>query len=418
MAEIGGAAIRKLAETYGTPLYAYDEDVIRNRLSDYMKYFRSDEFETGVLYASKAFSCKEMIRLIDSYGLYLDVVSGGELYTAVQAGYDCSKIFFHGNNKTFTELREALEYGVGTIVVDNRMEAEVLAGMAQEMKKDVHVLLRINPGIEAHTHQYIVTAHVDSKFGISPLSEKEMAETVQILSDCPYIHFDGIHAHIGSQIFDKRAFEEEARKMFEFAGKLKTDFGVCVNTVNLGGGFAAYYTAEDHPIPLQEVCESILAVCSEENRKLDGQIRRVLIEPGRSIVAEAGYTLYTAGFIKQTPNRLYVFADGGMSDNIRPALYQAKYDMFVDGKENDPVYAKYTLAGKCCESGDILIGEIGLPKIMPGDILVMKTTGAYGYSMASHYNKLPCPAVVFAGGGSAREVIRRETYEDLTSREV
>lgn len=418
MASVGGVSIRKLAETYGTPLYVYDEDILRKKLEDYVKLFRSDEFETGVVYASKAFSCREMIRLIGSYGLYLDVVSGGELYTAASAGYDCSGIFFHGNNKTQRELREALELGVGTIVVDNLMEAEVLASLTEEMNRDVRVLLRINPGIEAHTHQYIVTAHVDSKFGISPLSEKEIGEAVRILGSSPHIRFEGLHAHIGSQIFDRRAFEEEAVKLFAFAGRLKEEYGICAETINLGGGFAAYYTAEDKPIPLDEICSAILSKCAEENKKLNGQIRRILIEPGRSIAAEAGYTLYTAGYIKQTPNKLYAFADGGMSDNIRPALYQAKYDMFVDGKENETPYAEYTIAGKCCESGDILIDSISLPEIKPGDILVMRTTGAYGYAMSSRYNKLPCPAVVFAGAGTSRVVVKRETYEDMTAREL
>lgn len=418
MAEIAGISIRELKETYGTPLFVYDEDRIRKRLEEFRTYFRSDEFETGIVYASKAFNCKAIIRLIDSYGLYLDVVSGGELYTARIAGYNCSKVFFHGNNKTYAELKEALECGVGTIVVDNLMEAEALAAMTAEMNREVHVLLRINPGIEAHTHQYIVTAHVDSKFGISPLSEEEIGKTIGILNTCPNIHLDGIHAHIGSQIFDKRAFEEEARKMFAFAEKMKKEYNAEITTINLGGGFAAYYTPEDHPIPVEEACRSILDVCSQENRRLNGQIRRILIEPGRSISAEAGYTLYTAGYTKQTPNKLYAFVDGGMSDNIRPALYQAKYEMFVDGKEEEAPFADYTIAGKCCESGDILIDSIPLPKIVPGDILVMRTTGAYGFAMSSHYNKLLSPAVVFVGNGKAREVIRRETYEELTAREI
>ena len=417
MAMIGGVSVRALAEQYQTPLYVYDEDHLRQMLEVYRDSFQSCAFETGVLYASKAFSCKAMIRLIQEYGFCLDVVSAGELVTAKQAGYDCSKVFFHGNNKTMEELKLARECGVGTIVVDNFSEAERIAEVYAGSTEPVHALLRVNPGIEAHTHKYIVTAHVDSKFGISFLNEEELVKTIQKLERSDGVCFDGIHAHIGSQIFDKQAFREEIAKLFAYAGHLKETYGIEINTVNLGGGFAVRYTDADQPIPIPDVCKAILEACEEENAKLNGQIRKVFIEPGRSIVAEAGYTIYTVGTIKKTPNRTYVFVDGGMADNIRPALYQAEYDAFLDGKEEAPVKTEYTVAGKCCESGDILIQKIGLPEAQPGDLLVMKTTGAYGYSMASHYNKLLLPAVVFAGGGTSRTVIRRETYEHMLSLE-
>ncbi len=414
---IGGVPIRQLAQQYGTPLYVYDEQYLRDMLASYQQEFRSDEFETGVLYASKAFSCKAIIRLIEEYGFFLDVVSDGELVTAKQAEYDCSKVFFHGNNKTLKELQLAKETGVGTIVVDNRMEAELIQTVYADSEVPVHTLLRVNPGIEAHTHKYIVTAHVDSKFGISFLNEEELIETIRILQSSKNVIFDGIHAHIGSQIFDGQAFAEEIRKLFAFAAHLKNDFGITVTTVDIGGGFAVRYTDADSPIPIPEVCQMILKTASEENQKLNGQIKRLLIEPGRSIVAEACYTIYTIGGIKKTPNRTYLFVDGGMSDNIRPALYQAEYDAFLAGKENEPAETEYTVAGKCCESGDILIQKISLPKAESGDLLVMKTTGAYGYSMASHYNKLLLPAVVFASNGTSRTVIRRETYEHMLSLE-
>ncbi len=417
MATIGGTSVRQLAQEYGTPLYVYDEDHLRMMLDTYRTAFRSDRFETGVLYASKAFSCKAMIRLIQEYGFCLDVVSAGELITAKQAGYDCTKVFFHGNNKTPEELMLAKECGVGTIVVDNLTEAERIRDLYSDSKTTVHALLRVNPGIEAHTHKYIVTAHVDSKFGISFLNEKELVDTARVLQDAANVSFDGIHAHIGSQIFDKQAFREEIAKLFAYAGHLKEAYGIEINTINLGGGFAVRYTDADAPIPIREVCETILNACAEENAKLGNQIRRVYIEPGRSIVAEAGYTIYTVGTLKKTPNRNYIFVDGGMADNIRPALYQAEYDAFLDGKENAPKETEYTVAGKCCESGDILIQKIALPKAEQGDLLVMKTTGAYGYSMASHYNKLLLPAVVFSGNGKTRTVIRRETYEHLLSLE-
>jgi diaminopimelate decarboxylase len=417
MSEIGGVNILNLAQTYGTPLAVYDEGAIRAKLKAFTDNFKSDSFRTDVIYASKAFNCKAVIQLIAEYGCCLDVVSGGELYTAYKAGFDCSKIFFHGNNKTPAEIRMALDLGVGTIVLDNEMEAAELVSQIRGTDKKINAYLRVNPGIEAHTHKYIVTAHVDSKFGISMLDEDEIVNVIQMVNSTDNITFEGIHAHIGSQIFDKQAYAELVRKMFAFAAKLKNDHGIDVTGVNLGGGFAAYYTDEDHPVPVDEVCAEIIRTCEEENEKINHQIRRIMIEPGRSIVAEAGYNLYTAGYIKKTPNKLYAFVDGGMSDNIRPALYQAKYDAFIAGKENEDIFAEYTIAGKCCESGDILIQSIALPEVKTGDILVMKTTGAYGYSMASHYNKLALPAVVFVKDGEARVVIERETYDHLISLE-
>ena len=413
MTKIAGAEISQLASEYGTPLYVYDENRLRSTFQTFASHFRSEQFETGVLYASKAFSCKAIVRLASEYGLYLDVVSGGELYTAKQAGFDCSNIFFHGNNKSKEELLMALEYGVGTIIVDNVFEARLLKELAEQEKKSVHTLLRVNPGIEAHTHKYIVTAHVDSKFGISFLNEDEIAEAINVMRSSEYLCFDGLHAHIGSQIFDRQAFAEEIKKMFAFARHLREAYAFESNTINLGGGFAVRYTAKDAPIPVDEVCAFILKTCEAENT--DGMIKRVLIEPGRSLVAEAGYTVYTVGQIKKTPNRLYAFVDGGMADNIRPALYQAEYDAFIDGKEDAPAAAEYTIAGKCCESGDILIQSIPLPEVKPGDLLVTKTTGAYGYAMASHYNRLPNPAVVFVKDGTGRIAVKRESYEHLLS---
>ena len=417
MYQIGHKNVDELAAEYGTPLFAYDEEVLRDRLASYVKYFRSEEFRTGVIYASKAFSCKAMIRLLSEYGLYLDAVSAGEIYTAYKAGFDMKKVFFHGNNKSLAELELAADLGVGNIVIDNAQEAECLAAVLEEKNTDMHVLLRVNPGIEAHTHKYIVTAHVDSKFGVALAQEEEVIRTIDIIRSSGHMVFDGLHSHIGSQIFDKQAYIELAVKLFAFAGKLRDVYGIETDTIDFGGGFAAVYTAADTPIPLDEVCSTILNTSTEENRKLGGLIKNLYIEPGRSVVAEAGYTLYTAGYIKKTPNRHYVFVDGGMSDNIRPALYQAEYDLFAAGKEDLPKTETYTIAGKCCESGDILIDSIALPEIKTGDILVMKTTGAYGYAMSSRYNKLPGPAVVFVKDGKAREVIRRQTYDDIIALE-
>lgn len=417
MFQIGHKNADELAAEFGTPLFVYDEEVLRDKMASYAEHFSSDAFNTGVIYASKAFSCKALIRMLSEYGLYLDVVSGAEMYTAYKAGFDMKKVFFHGNNKSMAELELAADLNAGTVVIDNIQEAELLAEILKRKNKTVHVLLRINPGIEAHTHKYIVTAHVDSKFGVALAQEEDVISTIRVILDSGNMIFDGIHAHIGSQIFDKQAYIELVKKLFAFAGKLKNQYGISSDTINFGGGFAAVYTAADKPIPLEEVCTTIINACAEENEKLGGMIRNLYIEPGRSVVAEAGYTLYTAGFIKKTPNRHYVFVDGGMADNIRPALYQAKYDLFAAGKEDLEPVENYTIAGKCCESGDILIDSIALPEIETGDILVMKTTGAYGYAMSSRYNKLPAPAVVFAKDGAAREVIRRQTYDDIIALE-
>ncbi len=414
MIEIGGVQAVQLAEQYGTPLYAYDENMMRTRLKEFTESFRSELFDTEVIYASKAFSCKAMVSLVSEYGCGLDTVSGGEIYTALKAGFDPARIYFHGNNKSPAEITLALDKGIGTIVLDNEMEAAELIRQIRGTEKHISVLLRVNPGIEAHTHKYIVTAHVDSKFGFSLTDEETLVSTIKALQETGNISVKGLHAHIGSQIFDKQAYTELIRKMFRYAKHLKEDFGISMTQINLGGGFGARYTDEDTPVPVSEVCASILQTCAEEK----GSIEKVMIEPGRSIVAEAGYTLYTAGWLKKTPNRNYVFIDGGMADNIRPALYQAKYDAVIAGKEDMPAEIEYTVAGKCCESGDILIDSICLPEIKTGDILVMKTTGAYGYSMASHYNKLPVPAAVFVKDGTAREVIQRETWEHMTALEI
>ncbi|MCR5230857.1 MAG: diaminopimelate decarboxylase [Solobacterium sp.] len=417
MFQIGHVDADRIAAKYGTPLYVYDEEVLRQKMESYRNHFRCSEFETGVIYASKAFCCKEMIRLAGEYGLFLDVVSAGELYTAYRAGFDCSRIFFHGNNKSLQELQMAAELGTGTVVADNLQEILLLREVLKKNNSEMHVLLRVNPGIEAHTHEYDVTAGNDSKFGISLAREKELTDAVFLLESDSRIHFDGLHCHIGSQIFEMQAYFEEIRTLFAFAAKLKDRYGISVNTLDLGGGFPAKYTENDHPLPIAAICAQLLQKCCEE-RKNCPDVRRILIEPGRSIAAEAGYTLYTAGFMRDTASRHYIFTDGGMSDNIRPALYQAEYEAVIAGKEDAEKTQEYTIAGKCCESGDILIQRALLPQAETGDLLIIKSTGAYGYSMASRYNKLPVPGVVFAADGRMKEVVRRETLKDLTSKEL
>lgn len=414
---IAGVSVEQLAAACGTPLYIYDENKITEKLSRFHELFQSDEFETEVLYASKAFSCKAMVSLVATYGLSLDVVSGGELYTAMQANFPMDRIYFHGNNKSFDELQMALEAGVGTIVVDNAMECEMLIKAVKRSGKSVRTMLRVNPGVEAHTHKYIVTAHLDSKFGTSITRHQEIADMITTLTSVPEISFLGFHSHIGSQIFDKQAYVAEIEKLMEFVKMMETTYQLKIEALNLGGGFAATYTDADAPIPLQDVCKVILDTCKKEKAKQQLSIKKIMIEPGRSIVAEAGSTLYRVGYQKTTENKKYIFVDGGMSDNIRPALYQADYNCDIANRMDEEKVETVTVAGKCCESGDILIENASVPVVSQNDLLILYTTGAYGYSMASNYNKLNRPAVVFVKDGNVRIVIKRETFADMNQLE-
>ena len=411
--EISGVSVEQLANACGTPLYVYDENKITQKMSQFHELFQSENFDTEVLYASKAFSCKAIVQMAAIHGLCLDVVSGGELYTAMQSGFPMEKIYFHGNNKTWDELIMALEAGVGCIVVDNAMECELLVKAAQRVGTTVRTLIRVNPGVEAHTHKYIVTAHLDSKFGISISRMEDIRDMIQTLTSIPNIAFEGFHSHIGSQIFDKDAYVAEIQTLMKFVDDMQKAYGITTKALNLGGGFAAYYTSEDHPIPLQEVCHTILDTCKWERDRYQLPLEKLMIEPGRSIVAEAGSTLYRIGYQKQTENKKYIFVDGGMSDNIRPALYQAAYACDIANRMDEEKSETVTVAGKCCESGDILVENVRLPRAQTNDLLILYTTGAYGYSMASNYNRLGRPAVVFVKDGKVRFVVKRETYEDM-----
>lgn len=415
--EIQGIDCVNLAKKVGTPLVVYDQEKIESQLRDYKRLFHSDRLQCDVVYASKAFLCDAMIALVKENECCLDVVSGGELYSAYQAGFPMERVFFHGNNKSKQELEMALKYGIGTIVVDNAMECEYLCQLATSLKKPANIMFRLNPGIEAHTHQYIVTAHVDSKFGIGIAEMDTIASMMKLVTENEYLQFLGFHAHIGSQIFDENAYVAEIETLMNFIHKIEHRSNISVTGLNLGGGFAATYTQEDAPIPLARVCEVITTTCERWMDEYQLSISRIMIEPGRSIVAEAGCSLYEIGYQKQTPHRNYIFVDGGMSDNIRPALYQAKYHCDIANRLDEAKSEVVSVAGKCCESGDIVAEDVHLPKAQSGDILVVYTTGAYGYSMASNYNRLPRPAVVFTKAGKARVVIERESYEDLHSLE-
>lgn len=408
---IGGVSIETLVEKCETPLFVYDEKAIETRIEEYVTNFKSDTFHTEVIYASKAFTCIEMIKKIKDT-CSLDVVSGGELFIAMKAGFDPNKIYFHGNNKTKKEIQLALKYGVKTFVLDNVDEVSLLKQESMKMNKTVHVLIRVNPKVEAHTHEFIMTATGDSKFGISIDANEQIEAMIKDIVECDTLVFDGFHSHIGSQIFEREAFVAAIEKMVEFSSQIRKRVNVEIHTLNLGGGFGVTYTSEDAPTPIPLMCETLIRAVEDACEKQQLHIENICIEPGRSMVAEAGYTLYEIGFTKKTATKEFAFVDGGMADNIRPALYEAKYHCELGNKMNEEKTNYYEIAGKCCESGDILIHDAYLPKVETNDILVVYSTGAYGYSMASNYNRLNRPAVVFVKDGKIREVIRRETYED------
>lgn len=415
----GGIDTVELAKEYGTPLYVMDEGLIREHCRSFKDSM--DRYYGGeglVCYASKAFCCKAMCRIMLEEGLGLDVVSEGELYTALSVGFPPEKLCFHGNNKTDNELSFALEKGVGRIIVDNIYELERLNRLAEQTGRSANIMFRIKPGIDAHTHNFIMTGQIDSKFGFA-LETGEAFEAVKKAISCSHINLVGLHCHIGSQIFDIDPFVKAAEVMLTFIAKIKDELGLEVKELNLGGGFGIKYTEEDAPVAydkyMQKVSEKVKEVCAEKNVKLPF----ILIEPGRSVAAPAGITLYTVGGKKEIPNiRTYVSVDGGMGDNPRYALYQSKYDIEVANKAALPKSEVVTVAGKCCETGD-LIGE-GMPvqPVEPGDILAVLATGAYNYSMSSNYNRIPKPAVVMIRDGKSRVVVKRETLEDIVRNDL
>lgn len=416
---IGGVDTITLAKEYGTPLYVLDEDLIR----EHCKQFKNsmDKYYDGkglVCYASKAFCCKEMLRIIDSENCGADIVSIGELYTAISVNFPAEKICYHGNNKTYEELSLALDYGVGRIVVDSESELELLNKIAGEKDKKATVLLRITPGIDAHTHEFIKTGKIDSKFGMTIEFGTAMKGVKKALS-LDNIILDGIHCHIGSQIFQIDPFEHAGEVMLEFIADIKKECDYQINTMNLGGGFGIMYTQEDKPVKYDLYMKRVSDVVKEKAKKLGVKLPYVIIEPGRSIVAPAGITLYTIGGIKDIKTaRKYVSVDGGMTDNIRYALYQSKYDFIIANKATKPKDDKVTISGRCCESGDLLGENIPLQKAEISDILSVCATGAYNYSMANHYNRVRKPAVVMVKEGRSRVIIRRETIEDIIRYDV
>lgn len=410
--EIGGYDTVQLAQDFGTPLYVMDEEEIRRVCREYRKVFM-EEFDGEVIYASKAFMNLAMCKIIQEEGLSLDVVSGGELYTAIKAGFPANRIYFHGNNKLPDELKMALKYQVGRIVVDNFYELNLLNNLAGEMGMEVDVLLRLTPGVEAHTHEYIRTGQIDSKFGFT-VSNGQAIEALKQSMNLSNLRFKGVHCHIGSQVFEMESFGHAARIMMDVVKEIRDQMGVTVEELDLGGGFGIYYTEGDKPATLVDYAKAVIEAVQEKAAEYQLPVPKIMVEPGRSIVGEAGTTLYTVGSIKKIPGvRTYVAVDGGMSDNPRPALYQAEYEAIVANKATRRPAELVSITGKCCESGDMLIWDINLPEIESGDILAVFCTGAYNYSMSMNYNHLGRPAVVLVKDGKADIIVKREDYEDL-----
>lgn len=416
--EIGGCDVLDLVKEFGTPLYVMDEQLIRDNCRLYRNTLHKLHENSQVIYAGKAFLTMGMCQIVDEEGLGLDVVSGGELYAAIKAGFPAKKIYFHGNNKSYDELKMAVEYGVGRIIVDNFYELELLKDLSKKLNKRIKVLLRLTPGIEAHTHDYIKTGQLDSKFGFG-IENGHATMAVEHTLTLKGLKLMGFHCHVGSQVFEEEPFKAAADVMIQFAKNLKVRYGFDTKEIDFGGGFGIRYTEEDKPLSVANYLKTLVDSVTLSCEKHDLPIPKILIEPGRAIVGEAGTTLYTIGSIKDIPGiRKYVSVDGGMSDNIRPALYGAKYNAIIANNARGVREEKVSIAGKCCESGDMLIWDIKLPKVTPGDILAMFSTGAYHYSMASNYNMLPRPAVVFVRDKTPRLMVKRQSYKDLLSSEL
>lgn len=415
---IGNINSLELAKEFGTPLYVFDEGYIRKLCRTYYNEFIKEGSKNKVAYAGKAFLTKAMCQLIMEEGLCLDVVSGGELYTAYKSNFPMENIYFHGNNKTIDEINMAIDLRVGKFVVDNLDELHIINEICKQNNIIQKILLRITPGIEAHTHDYIKTGQLDSKFGFAMINDN-VTNAVKQAINLSNIQLVGLHCHIGSQIFESEPYEDEIEIMFKLVKKINEEFEYCIDEVDLGGGFGVYYKNGDNPLSVDKVCSVIINKASKLASAIGIKLPSLTIEPGRSIIANAGITMYTVGALKSIPGvRNYAAIDGGMTDNIRPALYNAGYESLVCNKADKESEINYAVAGKCCESGDILIDNAFLPKLVGGDILAILNTGAYGYSMASNYNKIPRPAVVFINNGEVKLVCKRESYEDIIKNEL
>lgn len=413
---IGGCDLIELAQKYATPLYVFDEETIRAVCRDYKKAFSSYE-KVNMMYASKALCSLATSALIASEGFGFDVVSGGEIYTVYKAGVDMSKVLFNGNNKSVDELLLALDVGVGRISVDNFFELSLLDELAASKNKTVDILLRITPGIECHTHEYIQTGHLDSKFGFDLTQIDEAVDLV--LNQYKNLKLHGLHAHIGSQIFETKVYHDEIEILVKELARLDKKFGLKLDEINIGGGLGVKYTESDVPPSTFEIADVILKSLNSSIEKYGIEPPTLFLEPGRSIISTAGVTLYTLGSSKQVPNgKKYFAVDGGMADNARPSMYGAEYLAGVANKPDSELSQNVTIAGRFCESGDILIKNIKLPELEEGDILCVFNTGAYNYSMASNYNRVQKPAAVLVNNSQSDIIINRETLDDLISKDI
>jgi diaminopimelate decarboxylase len=418
--EIGGVAATDLARQFKTPLYVLDEKHIRDMCAVYASSLKEFYGENAIaLYASKALCCKAIYGIVKEEGLGADVVSAGELYTAIKGGMEPEKVFFHGNNKTEEEIVYALKSGIGALVLNGGEEVDFVGEICAREKKTINVLLRVNPGVEAHTHHYIQTAKTDSKFGVAI---GDATETVNKILQNKNLNLLGFHSHIGSQIFEIKPFLVAIDILFKFIGEVKQKFGYSPKALNLGGGYGIWYAEGDKKLKLDDYREFTRQICDcvkENIAKYGIEKPRLIMEPGRSVVGEAGVTLYTVGNIKEIKGiKKYVAIDGGMTDNPRYMLYQAKYSAIIANRANDPADDIVTIAGKCCESGDLIGENIKLGKAKRGDILAVFSTGAYNYAMASNYNRNPVPAVVLCKDGKAREIVKRQSLEDLARNDL
>jgi diaminopimelate decarboxylase len=408
--EIGGCDAVELARRFGTPLYVFDEETFRTRARDLRGAFP----DATVYFAAKSFPSMAVLQLAEQEGLGIDVASGGELHTALAAGFPPERMILHGNNKGDADIERAVGAGIGRIALDNFDDIDRVAAAAEAAGRRQAVLLRITPGVEAHTHTYIQTGQEDSKFGLS-IESGLAGEAARRAARLPSLDLAGVHAHIGSNIFSYDPFGKTVEILFAFLETMGSSLGLTFREVNLGGGIGIPYVAEDYPIRLDLLAKLVAETVDAEAARHHLAIPHLCLEPGRFLAGSAGVTLYTVGVIKEIPGiRTYVSVDGGMSDNIRPALYQARYAAFLANKARHEPTHLVSVAGMHCESGDVLVRDVLLPaSVERGDLLVMPATGAYGYAMASNYNKAPRPAVVLVRGGEAHEIVRRETFDDL-----
>ena len=417
--EISHCDAVELTQKYGTPLYLMSEDRIRENMRKYKNSI--DKFYGGkglCLYASKAFSTGYIYKIAQEEGLGVDVVSGGELFTALKAGFDAKKIVFHGNNKSYDEIKMAIENGVGRIIIDSYAELDMINDISLELNKVTDVMIRVKPGIDAHTHEFISTGHIDCKFGFA-IENGEAIEFIKKAVSYKTINLKGLHCHIGSQMFLYEPFKLGGEVMMDFYAEVKKTLGITLEELNLGGGFGIKYTDEDTPVDYEGFIEAVSKVIKNKSIEHSIDVPFIYMEPGRSIVGDAGVTLYTAGAIKDIKNvRKYVSVDGGISDNPRYIMYDALYDAVIANRADEAPSEYVTICGKCCESGDILIDKAHLPKIETGDIIAIMSTGAYNYSMASNYNRIPRPPVVMVSNGEDKLVVKRETYEDLIKNDI